>query len=270
MAFNVRTVGDIINYTFPFLGDRLWYITCYFFVFLIAPVLNVIGSKVSKTGYRKLLIVLGVLMSVITTFCIKDFFHVVNKGYSAGWLIYMYLLGGYFKLHGFGDKPSKGKVLIGLIISLLAIIGSKYLIDLLQTKVNLGTDRSWYLYYYSSPLTLFNSMCIFYLFATGNWTNIRLGKVITWLSTVSLGVYLIHAHPYSLDHILIGKNLSWAVKDNPLYTLMIITGSIIGIYIGLGFLEWLRIKTFKICGIDRLTKKIGERFDRVLSIESNA
>lgn len=74
VAFNVRTTDDITNYTFSFLGDRLWYITCYFFVFIIDPFLNVIGSKVSKTGYRKLLIILGILMSVLTTFCIKGFF----------------------------------------------------------------------------------------------------------------------------------------------------------------------------------------------------
>lgn len=263
----VRSTGDIVKYAFPFLGDRLWYITCYFFVFLCAPFLNLLVKKLSKYGYQKLLIVLGILMSIITTVCFKDFFHVVSNGYSAGWLIYMYLIGGYFKKYGFWDKASKGKVLIILCLSLITVVASKYVVELLQTKVSVGSERSWHLYYYSSPLTLLNSVCIFYLFATGNWKNNGLGKVLTWISTVSLGVYIIHAHPYSLDHVLIGENLAWTVNSNPAVTLVILIVSILGICFGLGVFEWIRMKLFSICGIDRLSKKVGERFDKVLAVE---
>ena len=267
MFLGVRSPGDIIKYAFPFLGDRLWYITCYFFVFMCAPFLNLLANKISKSGYLKLLIVLGILMSMITTVCFKDFFHVVSNGYSAGWLIYMYLIGGYFKKYGFWDKASKGWFLLILCVSVIAIIASKYVIEFLQTKVSIGSDRSWHLYYYSSPLTLLNSICIFYLFVTGRWKNNGFGKVLTWLSTVSLGVYIIHAHPYSLDHVLIGENLTWTVNSNPLVSLIILIASILGICLGLGVLEWLRLKLFSVCGIDRWTKKVGEKLDKVLAIE---
>jgi len=157
-----------------------------------------------------------------------------------------------------------------LCVSVIAVIASKYVIEFLQTKVSIGSDRSWHLYYYSSPLTLLNSICIFYLFVTGRWKNIGFGKALTWLSTVSLGVYIIHAHPYSLDHVLIGVNLTWTVNSNPLVTLVILIASILGICFGLGVLEWIRMKLFNVCGIDRWTKKMGEKLDRVLAIEEKS
>lgn len=262
-----KSVTNIINNAFPFIGDRLWYITCYLFVFLCAPFLNLLVEKLSKSCYRKLLIIFAVLMSVVTTVCVRDLFHVVNNGYSAGWLVFMYLLGGYFKKHGFDNISSRPKAIVLLIVSLCLIVTSKYVIEIIAPKISLSGSKAWLLYYYSSPLTLLNSICVFYLFANGNWKGNCFGKVMTWLSNVSLGVYIIHSHPYSLDYILIGENLTWTVKDNPLITFLIIIGTIIGIYFGLGVLEWIRMKLFRVCGIDGWTKKMGEKLDRVLATE---
>lgn len=262
-----RSLTSIISNAFPFVRDRLWYITCYLFVFLITPFLNKLAERFTQSGYKKLLILLASLMSVVTTVCMRDLFHVVSNGYSAGWLLFIYLLGGYFKKYGFGSKTTRPKVIVLLIISLCLVVVSKYVIEMIAPKVGLSVSKSLLLYYYSSPLTLLNSVCIFYLFAAGNWKNNGFGKVMTWVSSVSLGVYIIHAHPYSLDHVLIGENLTWVVKDNPLITLLIIVGSIIGICFGLGALEWFRVKLFKVCGIDRWTKKMGEKVDRILAIE---
>ena len=264
-----RSLMDLIKNAFPFTGERLWYITCYCFVFLCAPYLNAFAEKISISSYKKLLIILAVLMSLITTVCFKDLFHVVSNGYSAGWLIYMYLLGGYFRKYGFWDKASKTKIALLLCLGICLIVASKYAFEIVLSKMGLNTNKSWIFYYYSSPLTLLNSICIFYLFVNGNWKDNVFGKVLTWLSTVSLGVYVIHAHPYSLDHILIGNNLTWVVKDNPILTLLIMIGAIIGICFGLGVLEWLRQKFFKLCRVDKWTKRMGERLDKILAIEHN-
>ncbi len=264
---NERNVGTIIKYLCPFMGDRLWYITCYFFVFLCAPFLNLLAQRLKQADYKKLLVLLMLLMSVITTVCFKDFFHVVSHGYSVGWLIYMYLLGGYFKKYGFGQKTIKRKALVGLLFGVIAIVASKFILEFVLTKGGFNTDKSWILYYYSSPLTLMNSIILFYLFVSKNWKDNFFGKVLTWLSTVSLGVYIIHAHPYSLDHILIGENLTWVVKDNPILTLIIIVGSVMGILVSLSVVECIRMKFFELCGIEKLTKFIGLKVDKLFAIE---
>jgi len=264
---NQRSIGILIKNAFPFTADRLWYISCYLFVFICAPYLNALAERMTQLGYKKLLISLTVLMSLITTVCFRDFFHVVSNGYSAGWLMYMYILGGYFKKYGFWNKASRMKAYLLLCIGVTTIVVSKYVLEIILTKVGMNVEKSWILYYYNSPLTLLNSICLFYLFVNGKWKGNVFGKVLSWISTVSLGIYIIHAHPYSLDNILIGENLTWVVNDNPILTLLIMVGFILVICLGLGVLEWLRMKLFIISGIDMVTKKIGEKLDKVLAVE---
>lgn len=112
-------------------------------------------------------------------------------------------------------------------------------------------------------------MMSLYLFASTAWKQNAFGKSITWLSGVSLGIYIIHAHPYCLDHILIGENLTGIVQDNPVFTLLICLVVILLIALFTGFLEQIRIIIFKLCGIDKLTKKLGNKIDKLLVIEES-
>ena len=86
LFFDQRNIGSLLNNLFPFIGDRLWYITCYLFVFIVSPYLNKLAANLTQKSYKKLLIVLAVLMSVVPTFFIRDFFHIVNDGYSAAYI----------------------------------------------------------------------------------------------------------------------------------------------------------------------------------------
>ncbi len=266
LCFEERNVTQLIKYLFPFLGDRLWYITCYVFVFLCTPYLNILADKLSRNCFHKLMILLFVLMSVVTAVFFKDFFHVVSNGYSAAWLAYMYLLGAYFKKYGFG-KLEKIHFWIILIVCICSLVASKYILEVLLSKIGANIDGAWHFYCYSSPLTLMISICFFYLFVNAIFKNRLFAKILTWLSSVSLGVYIIHAHPFSLDHLLIGKNLTWIVYDNPIVTLLISLACIMGIVFATGLVEQLRIILFRVIGIDKISNKIGIWIDRKLSMD---
>lgn len=265
--FKQRTLWELVGNAFPFINDRLWYITCYFFVFLCAPYLNLTAKHLTQKSYKLLLLSLAVLMSLIPTFCLRDFFHVVNSGYSAGWLIFMYLLGGYYKLYGFGKWLSGVKAALIFLMSNGAVVLSKYVFEVLLQKIGLGTGASMIFYYYCSPFMVINSICILYLFVGISLKQNIIGKGITWLSSVSLGVYIIHAHPYCLDNILIGENLTWIVRDNPIFTLLICVIVILVIALFTGFLEQIRMVIFKMCSIDKLVKVLGSKMDKLLAIK---
>lgn len=88
---------QIISYLLPYSADRLWYITCYTFCFFLIPFLNKCLFLFTKEELQRLLIVLFILMSLITTFTIADRFHVVSNGYSGLWICYMFMWGGVFE-----------------------------------------------------------------------------------------------------------------------------------------------------------------------------
>lgn len=99
LCFGLKSPSDIHYNTFPIFNDRLWYITCYCFVFLLAPYLNLLIAHISKSAYRELLLLLTILMCAIPTVCMIDPFHVTFHGYSAGsWDVVREVLGEYKNL----------------------------------------------------------------------------------------------------------------------------------------------------------------------------
>ncbi len=97
--------------------------------------------------------------------------------------------------------------------------------------------------------------------------NKYIGKALIWISNVSLGVYIIHAHPFVLDDVLTGKMLSWAVFGNPVLTVVVTIGIVLAVVFATGILEQLRMILFKACHIDSVIKKFGYKLDKILVVE---
>lgn len=257
---------------FPILTNRLWYITAYFFVFMLAPYFNILAERLSQSSYKKLLLLLTLLMCLIPTVFMIDPY--VSHGYSAGWLAFMYLLGGYFKKYGFNFGFKKSTMLFVLLISVCIMVASLYGLQKFVVPKFSGSginfDGTILFDYYNSPLVLLNSIIVMYLCVSiAEIKNIVVSKVLVWISNVSLGVYIIHAHPFVLDNILTGKTFGWAVFSNPILTVAVSLGVVLVVLFATGLLEQLRMILFKVCGLDNCIKKAGAKLDRKLFVEKN-
>lgn len=240
---------------------------------MCAPFLNLLAKRLTQSGYKKLLVVVGFLMSIIPTLFMLDPFHAAGSGYSAGWLMYMYLLGGYYKLYGFGSFFTKKKSVVLLAISISIMVISQYgltfLRNVLHPVLGVGPLINVSILYspYNSPLVLLNSVLIFYLCVSKSKIKYNIpGKLIKWLSSVSLGVYIIHAQPFILDHVLTAENMPWVIHSNPILTFLIILGLSFAIILVSGFMEQMRVWLFRLCRIDRLIGKTGSWIDSKLKI----
>lgn len=240
---------------------------------MCAPFLNLLAKRLTQSGYKKLLVVVGFLMSIIPTLFMLDPFHAAGSGYSAGWLMYMYLLGGYYKLYGFGSLFTKKKSVVLLAISISIMVISQYgltfLRNVLHPVLGVGPLINVSILYspYNSPLVLLNSVLIFYLCVSKSKIKYNIsGKLIKWLSSVSLGVYIIHAQPFILDHVLTAENMPWVIHSNPILTFLIILGLSFAIILVSGLLEQMRVWLFRLCRIDRLIGKTGSWIDSKLKI----
>lgn len=271
--FGQKTVYGFLLNAFPLLTDRLWYISCYFFVFMCAPFLIILAKRLTQSGYKKLLVVVGFLMSIIPTLFMLDPFHAAGSGYSAGWLMYMYLLGGYYKLYGFGSFFTKKKSVVLLAISISIMVISQYgltfLRNVLHPVLGIGPLINSKILFdpYNSPLVLLNSVLIFFLCI--NMKEIKynwIGKTIKWVSSVSLGVYIIHSHPFVLDHVLTAEKMAWVVRSNPILTTLVLFGLTLVVLLLTGLMEQLRMWLFKVSRIDRGIRKLGVQIDKRFSI----
>lgn len=98
---------EILSSALPMIKKQYWYFTAYFGLFFFIPFLNELMNKLSKEQFKKLIITIIIVLSLIPTFSIGNLFNAsidlfnTGEGYSMLWLMALYIVGGYFKKHGF-------------------------------------------------------------------------------------------------------------------------------------------------------------------------
>lgn len=120
---------DLVKSCIPVLSRQYWFITCYFALCILAPFLNRIAEKLSKESFRKLLLLLLLLFSIIPTFGFYDIMQDAGKGLAD--FIMIYLLGRYLSLyHNRAHRISR--LACGVILSTLCIFAA----DIVLTRKN--------------------------------------------------------------------------------------------------------------------------------------
>ena len=173
-----------VNYR-PFSNRDFWFIQDYFFLWLLSPVLNsvITGLKGNKQKFVFLLCIFAAFQFYFGWFFEGKY---NNDGYSFMNFIFLYFIGRFIALHTAKNKSLKlwylsTYVIICLITGLLMIQH--------QFGKNWLEDR---LYDYNSPFVIVESVAFFLIFR-----NVKLkSKIINWLATSVLAVYLITESPW--------------------------------------------------------------------------
>lgn len=171
----------------PVFAKQYWFITAYFALYLLSPILNRFVLFLSQHHYKYIL-VLGFFLFYIwptASFLINTGQLVDDAGYGIVNFVYLYLLGRYIHLYNVGER-NKAVYLLGYVVcSILCII-----LQLLLSRL-LGFEfTSWWSY---NTLFIFGgAVCLFLYFSRLKIQS----KIINKLATYSLSVYLIHMEPH--------------------------------------------------------------------------
>ena len=87
---------DWIKAIFPVMFNQYWYFSSYVALFIFIPLLNIILEKMEKRQLQFCITMILFFFSVIQTLFYSDVFG-TNDGYSAIWLMILYLVGGYIR-----------------------------------------------------------------------------------------------------------------------------------------------------------------------------
>ena len=190
---------DFIRASLPATYGQYWYITSYFMLCLVMPVLNAGIRAVNRRELR--IVVYGTLVCI----CGGKFFIgggalQMQDGYCFLWLMVMYIVGAYIRLHGvsFYDRVTRSHT-----FSLLALICCMTIMSgLLPLAINAMPDmlfskvlRRLSFIGYTSPFTVIIAIAVFMLCLKVRDLTGPLSRLITAMSATSLGVYLIHVQP---------------------------------------------------------------------------
>ncbi len=197
---------DILAAFMPIISKRYWYFTSYALLFLFIPILNTALERVPKKQMGAILIAIITATSVI-----QPIFDIVWKntfalkyGYSALWLIIVYLIGGYVRKYGLFHKIKTHRT--GIFLTLyFAVVSltwlSKFAIQHLPTNILIGLKSDNFLITYTSVAIVAAALFLLLAFENMKIGSVA-GKIIAFLSPLAFSVYLIHTNPFILDNCI--------------------------------------------------------------------
>lgn len=245
-----------INAIFPVMFNQYWYFSSYVALFLFIPLLNIILKKMEKIQLRFCIGMILLFFCCIQTLFFSNVFG-TNDGYSAIWLIILYLVGGYIRLYG---ESKNGKVVL-FLVGYFVMIGftwlSKLIIENLTLYV-LGEVRAGnYLISYKSPFVLMAAVFLLLFF-----TKIKISpfgeKVIRFFAPMSFGIYLIHVHPLIFSYLMKDRFVGYAAFSW-IVEILAILGTAICINLICYTIEFMRLQLFRYLHIRQKLDLLEER-----------
>ena len=236
----------------PLLTNEYWYVTAYFGLSVLTPVLNA-AAELPKKTFAEMLIGLFACFVLLPKIADNDLF-LTRSGYSTLWLVLLYLVGMFFRLH---LLPKKRCRLCGA--ACLAVYGMISVFLPLQKRLTenkllaSGIENPVYLknYAYTSVLIVLSSIALFAVFTRINVQNKAVCKFISFFSTASFGVYILHTQPLVWANLLQDAFSQFAVFSAPVMAACCLAAAL-GIFLACTAVEKLRALLFCVTRLDRL------------------
>lgn len=222
------SIGGILQAIFPVTMKTWWFMSVYLVLYMLTPYINKLLKILSFKEFSGLLIILlftFVIWPSLPLFRPID----IQDGYSLYNFIVLYTIGAYISKF-YKDKRFNKSIL--LVIYLL----SSTMLAILNVSLARIISRNCAMYSYNFLLVFISSIVLFLFFK-----EIKIkSKLINKLSSLTLGVYLIHDHGYIRKFIYnaLGYDHYFNTSTSMfiLYTLIVIGI----IYISSSMLEYLR------------------------------
>lgn len=251
---NQLTLKNIIIALFPVLKGRYWYITSYIFIFFSMPYLNRIVTSLDRNEFKKMLIILLILLSLLPTFFKTDFFK-SNGGMSPLWLMVCYFIGAYIKKY-FNEQEIRKKscsnvFFLLVVVTLMWWMLTEYMTIRLFNEAKLCTF--WTNSYYSPVIVAMAVAAVLWgIRIQRNCTKMK--NIIIGLSDVTFGIYIIHCHILLWDYIIepfVIENSERVLSMGAICGTLVLMIGVLVLFLLATRLERGRILLFKNCCIKK-------------------
>ena len=241
------SIIDCFKSCLPIIYNKYWFASCYFILYLFVPYINRFVKSMDKISYKKLLVLMFIIWSVIPTITNQ----LVQMNYLI-WFLFLYLLSGYIRLYFDDSKKTYKQYFTRTIIVYILTFVITIIMDILCLKWPYFNKYTTYLYGMNQLPILIISIFLFLTFKKLNIKNI---KIINVVASATFGVYLIHDNPISRTFLwkTLFKN---ATFQNSLFLIPYSIVCILLVYICSTIIELLRINF-----IEKHLLKVYDKFE---------
>jgi len=249
----------------PLLIKYHWYINAYFILYLFIPFINFGIMNINQKVYRNIILfyilffsfyyVIGAILKVSLNF------NYLNSGYSAQWLIILYIIGGYFGKYIIIKKGKlKAKIfIICLLVYLFStFLSSELYFFLIEHKSQIKGKS--FLINYISPTILLQALSLIIMFSKFSINNNFLIKIISFFTPLTLNITFIHFKFFRLKII----TFEWMKNVNKNIICILIYQLGIALYIFCGLIDYLRSVLFRLLKIKRFCLFIEDKFPKLI------
>ena len=253
-----RSIKNLVVAVMPILGKQWWYVSSYFALCLFIPFLNKAIDNISQQTYKKILLLILFLICCVDCAIPIDAFW-LGSGYSAIWLMIVYLFGAYIRKYDICEKITSFKCAVGYFSMIILTFVSKITIWFL-TKSIFGQAKFDDTFISYISITILLSAIFLLMLCLKIKIDTAVAKFICFVSPVALGVYLIHVHPLVFDYLIKDAFVSFAAKSPIAMILCVIVASLV-IFILCTIIELLRIQIFKLINVSKLSEVIARKIN---------
>lgn len=197
------TAEDVRALLLPLSNGQWWYMTAYFPLALVAPLLNEGLRRLPRRGLEALLLFTLVPVAALD-FCTTAGCLPVLRGYSFQWLLLCYLLGAYLRLHDPLRRLSARAALLGaLALAGLSCLGSG-LLPHLPAGPLAQVAAKVHFHDFTSPCVIGIAILVFAL-CQKIPARAGQGGALRTLAAATLGVYLIHVQPCFWSRVFVPR-----------------------------------------------------------------
>lgn len=255
--------GRLLFSLFPVLSGEYWYFTAYFLLFFFMPILNIAIQKLSFRMISFIIFALIVLLTITKPlsdiFFFPDVFHLFEGGFSAWWLMVLYLIGGYIWKYGLFKRLKTVFLVLLYALFVCLIWFSKFIIGNITLSV-FGEIRYDDLFFkYDSITVLMAAVFLFLVFERIRLTKTII-RIVSCLAPLSFSVYILHDN-YCVRKIILHDMFSWVSELYPIYMVLLVLGIVLGIYLFCSGIDWFRERLFlllrikeKLCSLENKIK----------------
>ena len=236
------SVKELFLNLFPTYGNKYWFFTTYFGLFLLSPFLNILVYRSNLKQSFLFLTVLGIFSIISIS---RDNFFLM-EGYSVLWFVLMYLTGAIIQKYRLNTVLSKKLCLWMVIPAFLITWLSKLLLHF--SGIPALQEHSGDLVNYVSPTVVLMAIGLLVLFSNAADFS-RYSRSIAFLSSSAFSVYLIHDNYYVRVYLMSNLHKIAANFGVALLALYII-GCAIVIFWGCILIDKVRIRIFMLLKLD--------------------
>lgn len=236
----------------PLMKGPVWYVNTYIILMIFSPYINKFLKSLDKQQYRKLLILMICIFSILPKFLPMPSNN--DKGYGIVTFVLIYSIAGYIRLFKDDFNKSKNRYLLRWFLCSFTV----FMLSLLSYKL-INSSNAW------GYNNLFNILSAMYLFLYFSKLNIS-SKVINYISTYCFSIYIIHINP-SITKFIYEDLLNFDKYYNNFILAYIFIATLI-IFTICVVAEFIRRIVFKIIVNNKYFKTLYSKINEKYNIES--